>query len=278
MKKYVYIAIVAVLLVIGVYFMIDFYTLSDEIYIDATNIGINNYSREDFYTEYQELQLENKNQGDNDNTSASGNTDVILKDSVLNSTDTSGGNVVSKSEVVMSVIDAMKKEGYNDYAICGVIGNMTSENPSFNPGSTQGHKKDNASNEEILGWVGNSGRAIGIVQWDSGRATALVQEAINQGKPWYDLKFQVDYLMADMPNQRCSVDKFNEKATNLEYATYWFVSKFERCGVKDNNFQTSEGKPVTCASQLSYEQRSYALGWETRFQGAKDAYATYFNN
>lgn len=61
MKKYVYIAIVAVLLVIGVYFMIDFYTLSDEIYIDATNIGINNYSREDFYTEYQELQLEGGN-------------------------------------------------------------------------------------------------------------------------------------------------------------------------------------------------------------------------
>lgn len=85
MKKIIGVIIVAIALVIGVYFMIDFYNTDESLYVDANSIGINNYSREDFYTEYKELVIANENKDADEGTGANGDSQAILGNSVLNS-------------------------------------------------------------------------------------------------------------------------------------------------------------------------------------------------
>lgn len=96
MKKIIGIIVAAIVLVIGVYFMVDFYNIDESLYIDANSIGINNYSREDFYTEYKDLVIANENKDSNEGTGANGDSQTILGNSVINgNSDSSGGNVVS---------------------------------------------------------------------------------------------------------------------------------------------------------------------------------------
>lgn len=274
MKKIIGVIIAAIVLVIGVYFMIDFYNTDESLYVDANSIGINNYSREDFYTEYKDLVIANENKDSDDGTGANGDSQTILDNSVINSNSgSSGGNVVSQQEAAVAIIKAMQAAGYNTYAICGALGNISHES-SYDPRTTQSHKKDGASNEEIKEWIGSSGKALGLVQWDSSRAKALVNAAVSQNVQWYDLNFQVSYLISDMPSQGCPVDKFNsaitasDTSTKIEQGVFYFVQKFERCATKKNS-------PKKYSSQLTYEQRMYTLGWEERLQGGKDAYETY---
>ena len=85
MKKIIGVIIAAIVLVVGVYFMIDFYNTDESLYVDANSIGINNYSREDFYTEYKDLVIANENKDSDDGTGANGDSQTILGNSVLNS-------------------------------------------------------------------------------------------------------------------------------------------------------------------------------------------------
>lgn len=69
-------------------------------------------------------------------------------------------------------------------AAAGIIGNLMQES-GVNPRSQQ--------------TVGGSAR--GIAQWEGARWDALLKAANKAGKPWYDFKFQLDFLWSEMGDQ-----------------------------------------------------------------------------
>ena len=147
MKKWIVIVISAVLFIIlGVFLLTSFYSVKDEYFIDANSIGISNYSREDFYTEYLDLQIKNQEQqdaGESDIT-ANGSTSAILNNSVIA---TSGSinaelaaflaakpidfSAVSKSEsktnTLLTVYYYLHNAGFSDTLVAGVLGNVACE-------------------------------------------------------------------------------------------------------------------------------------------------------
>lgn len=184
------------------------------------------------------------------------------------------GVAVPTNDLAQDIINRMKELGYNDYAICGAIGNFMGES-SLEPKTTQGHVMDNATNAEIAAWVGSSGRAIGFAQWDGSRATSLVQAAISKGVNWYDWNFQRDYYLNELSLQGCDVTTFNSNSSDIEHAVYWFAHKYERPGIS-RNCPGYNNPNKYCASQVSYEERSYINGWTARLSGAQNCHATYF--
>lgn len=185
------------------------------------------------------------------------------------------GNQISKTAAAEKIIGLMRSAGYNDYAISAALGNFVAES-GLNPSTTQGHKMDGASNSDLRNWAGVGGRAIGFAQWDKGRATALLNAADSAGKKWDDFDFQVNYYIADLNSNGCSVSKFNSNATDIEHATFWFTHAYERCGISKNCPGYSSSNKYA-ASQVSYDERQYCNGWGTRLQSASDFYVTYFN-
>jgi hypothetical protein len=106
-----------------------------------------------------------------------------------------------------------------------------------------------------------SGRALGLMQWDGETAQALVQGAIDKGVNWYNLNYQLEYLISYMNISyiHSTVEEFNEHANSVEQAAYWFAHMDERCGLTTT---LSGGR--TCASEVSYDEREYITGWEKR--------------
>lgn len=120
----------------------------------------------------------------------------------------------------------------------GIIGNMSAESYGANPKAIQGDsgstKWETTSNETVLGWGLAGGKAIGIVQWDTGRRVGLVNFAKAEGTEWHDLTTQLKYLKNEMENgyenQQLKSGGFHSPGKSVsEYTKIWNVY-FERSG------------------------------------------------
>ena len=80
-----------------------------------------------------------------------------------------------------------------------MIGNMTRES-MINSSTVQTISIGNpdyyktCDNECVLSWGSVGGKAIGLIQWDSGRRVNLVNFAKSKGKQWYDAEIQLIFL------------------------------------------------------------------------------------
>lgn len=70
--------------------------------------------------------------------------------------------------------------------------------------------------------------AIGLVQWEGGRRTALEQYAASQGKPVTDWKVQVDFMMHEMQTTETRAYSALKAATTPGEAAAVFDQYFER--------------------------------------------------
>lgn len=106
--------------------------------------------------------------------------------------DAGGHTDASQEAVAKRIYAVLGGLGMSDENIAGILGNVQAES-GFNPGIVQGGGSG-GDNQAMLGQVGGSGHAIGLFQWDSGRATALVKYAIAHSKPWSDVDLQLQFL------------------------------------------------------------------------------------
>lgn len=137
MKKIIIIVCIVISLVFSVFMISDFYATDDSLYIDATDIGINNYSHEDFYTEYLDLIIKN---------AESEESSEILNESIINSTKVVDGDLEDfinskpidftmyelnadeqKQRGMLAVYYVLNKAGYSNELIAGVLGNVLAE-------------------------------------------------------------------------------------------------------------------------------------------------------
>ena len=84
----------------------------------------------------------------------------------------------------------------------GIMGNLMQESYGANPRTIQNDHSikewETCNNQCILSWGNVGGKAIGIIQWDTGRRQDLVKFAISEGKEWHDLSTQLKFLKKEM--------------------------------------------------------------------------------
>ena len=117
-----------------------------------------------------------------------------------------------------------RDNGFSEEATAGIMGNMQAES-GIDPTRLQ---------------VG--GPAKGIVQWEGGRFTNMVNYAQSKGRDWTDLMSQLEFVLMEMKDSRVTFWKSNakycnnieefKKLKNVQQATHDFEEAFERAGVK----------------------------------------------
>ena len=139
-----------------------------------------------------------------------------------------GGSTYSHELRVDNVTKAIWKffrdNGFSEEATAGIMGNMQAES-GIDPTRLQ-----------------INGTAKGIVQWEGGRFTNMVNYAQSKGRDWTDLMSQLEFVLMEMKDSRVTFWKSNakycnnidefKKLSNVQYATHDFEEAFERAGVK----------------------------------------------
>lgn len=118
----------------------------------------------------------------------------------------------------------------------GIMGNMMSESYGANPRAIQGDSSlsqwETTNNDEVLSWGNDGGKAIGIIQWDTGRRVELVNFAKSEGTEWHDLTTQLKFLKSEIDsgyeNEQLISGGFNEPGKSLEEYTKIWNKHFER--------------------------------------------------
>lgn len=95
---------------------------------------------------------------------------------------------LSGTTTTMQVWNYFRSAGFSEEATAGIMGNLYQES-GVDPTAIQGN---------------GAGPAAGIAQWEnyntqSGRWKEMADYCESQGKPWTDLKCQLDYILIEMP-------------------------------------------------------------------------------
>lgn len=118
----------------------------------------------------------------------------------------------------------------------GIMGNMMSESYGANPKAIQGDSTttqwQTCDNNCVKSWGLIGGKAVGIIQWDTGRRISLVNFAEKEGTQWHDLTTQLKFLRTEMDsgyeNQQLKAGGFNQVGKSIaEYTKIW-NKRFER--------------------------------------------------
>ena len=103
------------------------------------------------------------------------------------------------------ILTFLKDNGYTIGAALGIIGNMASE---------AGKELDPAAGEK-----GTGGNGIGLIQWSNSRHYELKDAANEQGVPWEDINFQLNYFINEKPTFQAKLKTIEDYKRAAEY--FW---------------------------------------------------------
>lgn len=133
---------------------------------------------------------------------------------------------VDPSEVTDTVWTYMKKKGWTDFAIAGLLGNMQQES-SFNTTCLESSADDGSATALNSGY--------GLCQWTNtqgnthGRRYGLFQYAASHGGAPSDIKMQLDYLLYGEGSDSALAREYGKKDfSSVAEATAYFCNKWER--------------------------------------------------
>lgn len=118
----------------------------------------------------------------------------------------------------------------------GIVGNWSQEGgvtpTAFQPNSISNPDYyKTCDNECVLGLGSVGGRAVGFMQWDSGRRVNLVNHAKSLNKPWYDANVQLDFLRLEADGaEKGSYMKNFANCKDAESCAIAFCNDVERAG------------------------------------------------
>lgn len=149
-------------------------------------------------------------------------------------------------EYAEKVYSFMKKLGYSDNFIAGVLGNWQTES-GIDPTSVEtiytepyhiGERKQHAIKVKFDVWKIDSSYAAkytaihtvgrGLGQWTNGRGDDLITYAQKNQKNWYDLDLQLAYMFtADDPMRVNQMKSYRDKKYSVEEATRTYLREWE---------------------------------------------------
>lgn len=182
-------------------------------------------------------------------------------------------NIDKKSkeyENAKELYKVFKVYGLNDMQIAGILGNWGHES-GIDPTSVESifdepyqigpRKKAALSNPSAYVarishgnaqyTLGGACPGIGLGQWTGGNGVRLMAAAKKVGAKWYDLKFQVAYMIAnDTPTGKPSKSFWDgmQRTNSVNAAVQYFLTNWE--GVTGNALQDRESKAATYYRQM----------------------------
>lgn len=152
---------------------------------------------------------------------------------VEESAGTAGNNIPELGELNAShkqVYNYLKKQGYDDYAIAGIMGNIKQES-NFSG-------KDHPEREEANGLTYGG---LGLFQWNGARTAAMKKFAAERGMDYEDPAAQLAYFTHEVNSSEVygSPSYMNGKSSAREAAKY-FADNFERCGDPGNRVEYAD--------------------------------------
>lgn len=147
------------------------------------------------------------------------------------------------------IVYKLRKAGYSDWSIAGIMANMKSES-GINPETVQNHVP---WSDAYIGKLG-----IGLVQWTTeGRQMNLFARANERGVPWTDINVQVDYLIEELEggswiryqNVVGSLEEFKSLNDGVS-ATKAFMLGFERPA--NQSYQAIMGRASNAQQYYDY--------------------------
>lgn len=152
------------------------------------------------------------------------------------------GNASPKTNRISYVFGRLVERGMDPIVAAGYVGNfMVESGPSLNPAA-----------------VGDSGRALGIAQWND-RGPALRAFAAKRGKDWHDLDTQIDFLFYEIETSEAAAYARIRAAKTPEEAALLVSQLFERPGVPHNERRVAFARSVA---------EQYADGRVPKWEGA----------
>lgn len=130
----------------------------------------------------------------------------------------------------------------------GIVGNWSQEGgvtpTAFQPNSISNPDYyKSCDNDCVLAIGGGGGRAVGFMQWDSGRRVGLVEHAKKLKKNWYDPNVQLDWLRVEADGAELGSYSRNFKdCKDAESCAIAFCQDIERAGVPEMQNRTSFAK------------------------------------
>lgn len=108
-----------------------------------------------------------------------------------------------------SIYVYFRQQGYSHAGACAILGNLKTENDSFNPNSGSSH--------------------YGIAQWDKGRQANLIQFCNDKGLDYTTLAGQLQFIVYELGQRNSDLNEYLKTATDAKLATHEFAVIYEGC-------------------------------------------------
>lgn len=202
------------------------------------------------------------------------------------------GKRIENSHQIYSIF---KSRGYSDIQIAALLGNLDVES-GLDPTSVEGiygngnkYSVTTADKKEALAdlpsyvdntlfpmydkngttyspsaYVANQdGKrypGIGMIQWTAGNAYNLIANAENLDHNWYDIDFQIAYMLAnDAPTSHANFwDEFKNQDGDIETVTKWFAAEYEGNTTNGQTARITRAKLWYAAIQTYSVDEDYA--------------------
>lgn len=216
----------------------------------------------------------NTTQGETDTTQNTVNTNGITGGtsgnlnlpSDINTLNTKDSELVGRDNRE-KIWNYFKSKGFNEYAIAGIIGNISQESAgTFNPAICEGNK----ANAAIKGQPGG----YGLIQWTGPRKGPLLDYLESRGLPKDSLAGQLDYLIIEHITKgvwSASNSDLLTKSGFLTYAGYNFDS-IERAVYE---YLYLAERPGWSAKYKTLATAREAKDFKIRKTAAEDAYSKF---
>lgn len=149
---------------------------------------------------------------------------------------------MSLNPVAATVANRLRREGYTNAQIAGILGNFQQES-GFNPRVNEG------------GFVGApKGRGgYGLAQWTGGRQSALINFARQRKMDPGDPGLQADFLVHELTGPEKAAAASLRQAKSPEQAALVFRRDFERAGIPKDDVRMSAARSLLPKLELGLQ-------------------------
>lgn len=122
--------------------------------------------------------------------------------------DAQGGTFTGNGDE-RSIYAYFRQQGYSHAGACAILGNLKTENDTFNPNSGSSH--------------------YGLAQWDKPRQANMIQYCNDNGLDYTTIAGQLQFIVYELGQRNSDLNEYLKTVTDVKLATHEFAVIYEGC-------------------------------------------------